>query len=1039
MKTNSRSRLKQLKARLAISILLSMSLVQLSAAEAITLTTEFQRLPLGIDCATPRFSWKMAVVTNFAQQSVRGQAQTTYRILVASVPDKLTEGNADIWDSGRVASADTLLVGWPIGKLKSKTRYYWTVKIWDQDDVVGTYAPAVWFETGLLQQDEWKENGAEWIESPLQPEPDENMKAWLNYSVVPFSHLQARGPNGEVATPADLIKSRGELDRMLTERIWSATLLRREFEVPADLASARLYICGLGYYRAYANGIKIGDRMLPPSDTDFQAQAYYQAYDVSTLLKAGNTNCLGVELVNGRWRAWPGLTPETYYDRPVLLARLEMTCKDGSRKAIVTDETWKAGRHGIERQGFWQGEIFDANIYPEGWNNIGFNENGWMPAQASKAAMIVGPLHWDPMPAEKIIEQGHPQLQTEPVPKVFIYDFGKQLAGRARFVFHGLRKGQRVIVRYSTALTGESSAVYALPYYPGFDNTNQLPGMLLFKRRDAISYEHGPERLLPNGTVQPLRSKAGTVVYTDMFVSAGQPVEAWHPDWTYVGFRYLEILGLDHPLPVADIAGFDLHTTPRMVGDLTTDNEKLNRILQGIKNTILQGFHSQLQDNNGSERNPNGVNDALNNLVTAYWFDTYPLWLKTLDNTAKLSSRINWPANMVAGMRNNAGDRAKHYILIVDCFQYGQTPFDMWRFYGDARSIRPMISWMQNWLAETTDYTVWNHVTSYGDHIAATALNDLLMLWGNSKTVPAMFVQAATVLKVGHENIELYKAMGLNDELFKAQGVLRQFEEKVRGHFYDGAKSQWLPEIQTRQQIDAALYGWKIDPTADPNRLADEVVKEMQTLTKGHQITGSRLSDPLLHLLSQGGHIDDAVRLLERDEYPSLLNMINKTGGNIRESWGTEDSFSQIEGLTGMGNWFYRDLVGIEPDLAAPGFKHFSLRPTIPTNINSIHFSYDSPKGTIESRFEKKGNQADWTVTVPPNANATIVFPASSLNLISESGRPVLHVSEIVAAEVVGGQPSVRVLSGTYHFEFPWQSGNSSDSVKSRVASPAKN
>ena len=77
------------KARLAVLLLLVVSAVRLPAAEAFDLTTEFQRLPLGIDCPAPRFSWKMGASTNALGQPVRGQAQTAYRILVASTPDKL--------------------------------------------------------------------------------------------------------------------------------------------------------------------------------------------------------------------------------------------------------------------------------------------------------------------------------------------------------------------------------------------------------------------------------------------------------------------------------------------------------------------------------------------------------------------------------------------------------------------------------------------------------------------------------------------------------------------------------------------------------------------------------------------------------------------------------------------------------------------------------------------------------------------------------------------------------------------------------------
>ena len=133
--------MKTLRARLAFLLLLFVSVVQVPAAETFDLTTEFQRLPLGMDCPIPRFSWKMAVATNSDRLSVRGQAQTAYRILVASTPDKLIEGSADIVDSGRVTSSESVLVNWKLPTLKSKTRYYWTVRIWDQAGKAGNYAP----------------------------------------------------------------------------------------------------------------------------------------------------------------------------------------------------------------------------------------------------------------------------------------------------------------------------------------------------------------------------------------------------------------------------------------------------------------------------------------------------------------------------------------------------------------------------------------------------------------------------------------------------------------------------------------------------------------------------------------------------------------------------------------------------------------------------------------------------------------------------------------------------------------------------------
>ena len=52
--------------------------------------------PLGIDDATPRFSWEL-------KDAARGARQTKYRVLVATRAELLEDGKADVWDSGEVA------------------------------------------------------------------------------------------------------------------------------------------------------------------------------------------------------------------------------------------------------------------------------------------------------------------------------------------------------------------------------------------------------------------------------------------------------------------------------------------------------------------------------------------------------------------------------------------------------------------------------------------------------------------------------------------------------------------------------------------------------------------------------------------------------------------------------------------------------------------------------------------------------------------------------------------------------------------------
>ncbi|HEY4464144.1 MAG TPA: family 78 glycoside hydrolase catalytic domain [Streptosporangiaceae bacterium] len=110
--------------------------------------------PLGIDDVHPGLSWQLA-------SPVNDERQTAYRILVASTPDRLAPGRADVWDSGRVASGASVGVPYAGPALQSAKRYYWTVQVWDSGGNSSGWARAAWWEMGLLNAAGWR--GAQWI------------------------------------------------------------------------------------------------------------------------------------------------------------------------------------------------------------------------------------------------------------------------------------------------------------------------------------------------------------------------------------------------------------------------------------------------------------------------------------------------------------------------------------------------------------------------------------------------------------------------------------------------------------------------------------------------------------------------------------------------------------------------------------------------------------------------------------------------------------------------------------------------------------
>ena len=87
--------------------------------------------PLGIDIAHPLLSWQL-------QDTRRGARQTAYQIRVASSADTLAQG--DVWDSGPVNSAQSVNVAYAGPALASRRRYYWQVRVWDQQGQASAYS-----------------------------------------------------------------------------------------------------------------------------------------------------------------------------------------------------------------------------------------------------------------------------------------------------------------------------------------------------------------------------------------------------------------------------------------------------------------------------------------------------------------------------------------------------------------------------------------------------------------------------------------------------------------------------------------------------------------------------------------------------------------------------------------------------------------------------------------------------------------------------------------------------------------------------------
>ena len=227
------------------------------------LTIEYKHAPLGLDEVQPRFSWKL-------DSDQQDTVQASYRL-------RIVQGGDVVWDSGTVASAQSILNEYLGPNLTPRTEYDWTVTVWDNhgETAEGTSR----FETGLLNGSAF-EGKAQWITHA----PDK-------------------------ASPV-------------------SPVLYKDFVVQGNVKKARLYATALGMYEAEINGEPVDDTYFHPGWTNYRKRLQYQTCAVA--LHSGK-NHLALTLANGWYKGKLGFMPQPnhYGDTTAALAALCITYEDG--------------------------------------------------------------------------------------------------------------------------------------------------------------------------------------------------------------------------------------------------------------------------------------------------------------------------------------------------------------------------------------------------------------------------------------------------------------------------------------------------------------------------------------------------------------------------------------------------------------------------------------------------------------------------------------------------------------------------------------
>ncbi|MGQ9592017.1 MAG: glycoside hydrolase family 78 protein [Planctomycetota bacterium] len=888
--------------------------------------------------------------------SARGVRQTAYRILVSSSPEKLASGEGDLWDSGRVESSETNQIAYAGKPLGSLERAFWKVRVWTNAGGASPWsAPGTW-RAGFVRPEDW---GARWVgcRDPL--------------------------PEGD-PTPAQ-----------------PSPYFRKEFELPAAPKRAVLTATALGLYELRLNGAKVGDALLSPEWTDYRRRIQYQAYDATGLLRKGR-NAIGAILGEGWYAGRIGIShvvPDGklrnhYGRRLALLARLDVELEDGRTVTVATDASWRATNRGpILSSCILDGEAYDSRLDMPGWDSAGFDDSAWSAVEelpAPAAALVAQPN--EPV---RVTEELRPVRISEPSPGKYVVDFGQVLSGVTRIRVRG-EAGTTVTLRHAEVLSADGN-IYR-------DNLR----MDVYAKDPSLKY----------GKYLGARQE-------DRYTLRGLGEEVFQPRFTYHGFRYVEVTGLrENPTPDSIVA-LAFHSAPPVAGSFECSSPLLNRLARNIVWTHRDNMHSVPTDCPQRDERCGWMGDMLVFAQTAC-FD--------MDMAAFFTK---W----VGDIRDAQADDGRYPDIAPHPFDpnarfsgvpaWGDAgtvvPWRMYVNYGDRRVLEEHFDsarrWV-DWIAAQNPDRLWKNRrhNDYGDWLNGDTLR--LEGFGYPKGGAEMPKEVFATAFFQHSASLVAKmaaALGREEDARRYAALADEIRAAFNAAY---VKDDGTIHGDTQSGYALAL-GFDLLPEAKRPLAAQRMVQRIEEY-KGHISTGFHTTVHLMNELTRWGHNDVAYQLVGNRTIPSWGYTIEQGATTIWERWDgyVEGRGFQDPGMNSfchyafgsVGEWMYRTILGISPDEAHPGWAHFVLRPRPGKGLEWAKGSYESIRGRIASEWRVRGQDLEFTCTVPPNATATIYVPAKGASLVTEGGKPAREAEGLRFLREEEGAVAFEASSGTYRF-----------------------
>jgi len=886
------------------------------------LRCEYLLDPVGIDVARPRLSWKLSTIDS----SLRNLRQLAYQVLVATSPGKLSEKSADVWNSGKLLKSSSVQNVYDGKPLKTGIKYFWKVRVWDQQDRRSAWSTQASWSMGMLTQADWK---AKWIgDEPDRKQEDyiRQLKSRSESDTTPFVNRR----------PADL----------------PSPILRKTFTAKNQILRSTIYVTSLGYYELSINGKKIGNQLLAPEWTDYNKRVQYQAYEVPI---AAGKNVITALLADGWYMSmigpskWSRLFPlrGSYGSDRRLLAQLVIDYADGTKQTVVTDESWKIQPNGfILSADNFLGETIDARNIPDGYTTVDYDDRGWQPVfvDNSISKNLVAQKN-EPVRAYQQIKPINISVHKQ----VLIVDFGQNLTGITSLKLKGNR-GDTVWIRHGEMLQ-EDGALYT----ENLDAARQEDVYILSGSEDVFEPRftyHGFRFVELKGLKQPLTNQMITALAVSSDPEVTGSFECSNPRLNKLAKNILWTQRNNMTSVPTDCPQRD----ERMgwMGDAQVFCQA------SIFNMNMAAFYTKwLQDIRDAQSIRGSFPDiAPHGFEPDRRFSNAPAW-------ADAGVIIPWR------LYTNYGD--KHILQV----HYES----MKRYIENIHRQNPSHLWIDDVGNQYGDWLNANTIVANGysntrgevpkDVFATAFYYNSVRLFSAMAGILSNRNDEAKYRKLADSIKQTFNKTYVDDSVFIKGNTQSAYALAL--HF------DLLPQEKRQRAFDRM-----IDCIREyDNRISTGFVTTIMMMKE--LVRGGRTD--LAYMLLESDRFPSWLYSIEQGATTIWERWDGYVKGRGFQDPGM-NSFNHYS-IGAVGEWMYRTILGFEPDEQSGGYDHFIIHPRPGGTIQWAKGSYNSIKGRISTNWRFQDGNFLMTVEIPVNCTATVILPVQNAGTILLDGKAV--------------------------------------------------